>query len=297
MRICVVVPFLNEQDHLPVLLESIASQTRPPDELLLVDDGSGDRSSQIGADFADSHGWASLVRREAREVGRDRLEGGAAVRAFVWGLERLSGEWDVAAKLDADLRLSAATLETIERAFEGNPALGITGAFLCTEEGGVRMRHRGRATHVDGATKFYRRACLEDTGPPPVLLGWDSIDEVRAHLHGWQTGPVAVPGGDPVHLRPMSSHDGLLRGYRRRGICAWSAGEPFLHVLLVGIQRFGDRPKGWAGANYVIGWSGAALRNVPRAEREVLDEVRRDTLTRIRRRAGLVRACGGRRGW
>ena len=42
LRLVVVVPFLDEADHLPVFLASIEAQQRPPDELLLIDDGSTD---------------------------------------------------------------------------------------------------------------------------------------------------------------------------------------------------------------------------------------------------------------
>jgi hypothetical protein len=189
--------------------------------------------------------------------------------------------------MDADLRLNPLTLATVERALEDDPAWGITGAYLSTERDGVPVRHPCRPEHVDGATKFYRRECLDAISPLPMLLGWDVIDEVRARLRGWRTGSVPIPRGDPVHLRPMGSYDGVLRGYRRRGVVAWCMGEPFLHVLAMGAQRFRDPPLGLTGASYVVGWLGAALRRHPRAEREVLDEVRRDTLLRLRRRARL----------
>ena len=287
MRISLVTPFLNEERHLPTLLESIAQQSRPPDELLLVDDGSTDTSGRIAAEFAAAHSFARLARRPERDVGRDRLTGGSAMRAFAWGIDRLGDGWDVIGKLDADLRLNPLTLATLERALENDPELGITGAYLSTEEDGVPVRHRCRPEHVDGATKLYRRACLEAIAPLPMLLNWDTIDEVRARLRGWNTASVPIPGGDPLHLRPMGSYDGVLRGYRRRGVCAWCLGEPLLHVLLMGVQLFGDPPRGLTGASYVLGWLGAAIRREPRAEREVLDEVRRDTLLRIRRRARL----------
>jgi poly-beta-1,6-N-acetyl-D-glucosamine synthase len=284
MRIAVVVPFHNEERYLPALLESLASQSRPPDELLLVDDGSTDSSPRIASEFADRHPYVRLARRPPRDPGPDRLAGGSAVRAFAWGVERLDDRWDVAAKIDADLSLNPLTVTTLERTLADDPELGITGAYLSVEEDGAATRHRCRPEHVDGAIKFYRRACFEAIAPLPMLLGWDTIDEVRARLRGWKTGSVTVPGGDPLHLRPMSSHDGMLRGYRRRGLCAWCAGEPFLHVVLMGIQRFNDPPRGLAGASYVLGWLDAAARRAPRAEREVLDEVRRETLGRIRRR-------------
>ena len=285
MRISLVIPFLNEEQHLPTLLESIAQQSRPPNELLLVDDGSTDASALIAAEFAATYPYAKVARRPKRDVGRDRLAGGSAVRAFTWGVDQLDEGWDAVGKLDADLRLNPLTLATLERALKGDPELGITGAYLSTEANGVPVRHRCRPEHVDGATKLYRRACFEAIAPLPMLLNWDTIDEVRARLRGWNTASVPIPGGDPLHLRPMGSYDGVLRGYRRRGVCAWCLGEPLLHVLLMGVQLFGDPPRGLTGASYVLGWLGAAIRREPRAEREVRDEVRRDTLLRIRRRA------------
>jgi biofilm PGA synthesis N-glycosyltransferase PgaC len=290
-RISLVVPFLNEEQHLPTLLESIAAQSRPPDEVLLVDDGSTDASAAIAGEFAATHAYAKLARRPKRDVGRDRLAGGSAVRAFVWGIGQLDDGWDVVGKLDADLRLNPLMVATLERALADDPELGITGAYLSIEENGVPVRHRCGPGHVDGATKLYRRACFEAIAPLPMLLNWDTIDEVRARLRGWKTAPVPIPGGDPLHLRPTGSHDGVLRGYRRRGVSAWCLGEPWLHVLLMGVQLFGDRPRGLTGVSYVLGWLGAAIRREPRAEREVLDEVRRDVLLRIRRRARLELAA------
>jgi biofilm PGA synthesis N-glycosyltransferase PgaC len=286
MRMVLVVPFLDEEGNLPVLLASLAAQTRLPEQLLLVDDGSRDRSPELATAFAAAHPWAEVRQRPLRDPGRDRLAGGAAISAFEWGVSQLDETWDVVAKVDADLELTPPTLAAIERALQEDPTLGITGAYLsCRNGAGVPVRHRGRADHVDGATKFYRRGCYNAIAPLPILLGWDSIDEVRAHLAGWRTGPVAIPGGDPTHRRPMSSYDGILRGYRRRGECGWSQGEPFLHTLAMGLQRIGDRPRVLAGANYVVGWLLSALRRKPRAEPEVIAAVRSELHARLRSRA------------
>jgi glycosyltransferase involved in cell wall biosynthesis len=287
MLVSVIVPFLDEEGTLQLVLDSVAAQTRVPDRLLLVDDGSSDGCPEIAARFAAAHAWATVARRPRREGGPDRLAGGSAVRAFAWGVEQLDGPWDVVAKIDADIRLTPTTLATVERAFEEDPRLGIAGPFVTVIENGQHVRHRGRPEQVLGATRFYRSACFDEISPLPLLLGWDTIDYVRAQLRGWRTYSVEVPEGDPMHLRPMSSRDGVLRGYRRRGVCAWCAGEPFLHVILMGAQLVGDRPRVLAGTSYVIGWLGAALRRMPRAEPEVLDAVRRDTLARIRARARL----------
>jgi CDP-glycerol glycerophosphotransferase len=52
VRIALVMPFLGEEAFLPRALASVAAQTRGPDCLVLVDDGSSDRSHEIAASFA-----------------------------------------------------------------------------------------------------------------------------------------------------------------------------------------------------------------------------------------------------
>jgi hypothetical protein len=286
VKLAVIVPFLDEQDHLGELLDSMAAQLRVPDRLLLVDDGSGDGGPRIAAAFAERCSYATLVRRPARPPERDRMVRAHEWRAFEWGLAQLGEEYDVVGKLDADLRLSPGFLAEIERQFELDPGLGMAGAFLSSEMGnGVFVRHRCPPEHVEGATAFYRRRCLQEISPIPAILGWDTIDEVRARMRGWRTASFPIPTGDPVHLRRTGSHDGLLRGYRRAGLAAYVYGADPLHVLLAGAQRMRDPPRLLCGLNYLAGWTLAALRRSPRAEPELRRFVRRE---HRRRMQGLV---------
>lgn len=284
LHIAIVVPFMNEERHLGDLLASMAAQTRLPDQLVLVDDGSTDGSPAVAHAFANRFAWASVARRPPRRVGVDRLANGAALQAFAWGVERADSGWDVVAKVDADLRLTGRTLEALENAFLRDPALGVAGAFLSVRRRGGLERQRLPRDQVHGETKFYRRACWDEIAPLPALLGWDTIDVIRARLAGWRTESFAVPDGDPIHLRPMGTHDGLLRGWRRWGRCAWSYGEHPLHVMAIAVQRFGDRPAGLGSANYVAGWLAAAVAGAPRAEPAVREYARDDQLRRLRRR-------------
>jgi poly-beta-1,6-N-acetyl-D-glucosamine synthase len=296
LRIAIVVPFLDEERYLPQLLASLAAQERRADVVVLVDDGSSDRSPELARAFAAEHPGAVVLERPPRAVGRDRLAGGAAVRAFAWGVEQIEGGWDVVAKVDADLRLNPGLLAALEREFQADPSLGIAGTYLSAiDEDGRPVRQRCRPEHVEGESKFYRRAAFEQIAPLPAMLGWDTIDEVRARLRGWRTASIEVPGGDSLHLRSMGCHDGLVRGFRRWGTCAYAYGEHPLHVLAVAAQRIGDRPRVIGGASYVAGYALAALRRMPRAEREVRREVSRDGLRRLRRRAGSARLGAARR--
>jgi hypothetical protein len=279
--LAVAVPFLNESEHLHEFLASLGAQTRTPDRLLLVDDGSTDGSDEIAAEFAATHEWASLLRRPARPPERDRLATAKELEAFQWAVEQLDLAWDVVGKLDADLRLTPRTLETILGELERDEQLGLAGSYL--QENGSRIAIG--AGHVHGATKFFRRACWEQIGPIPPILGWDTIDEFTARMHGWRTQSFAMPDGDPEHLRPRGTFDGLLRGYRRWGECSYALGESPLHVALYTLRQMAtERPPVAGGASYAAGYAAAALRRVPRAEPEVRAEVRRQQKQRIKAR-------------
>jgi biofilm PGA synthesis N-glycosyltransferase PgaC len=162
----------------------------------------------------------------------------------------------------------------------------MAGAYLReVDPQGVSMRMRSRPDHVHGATTFYRRECYEDIAPLPAIVGWDMIDANRARLRGWRTESVPIPGGDPLHLRPMGAQDGLLRSFRRWGMAAYALGEHPLHVFLHSVQRMRERPLVIGGLNYLVGWALGALRRLPRAEPELRGFVSRQQLRRIGERS------------
>jgi len=288
VRLAVVVPFLDEQESLPALLASLAAQDRLPDRLLLVDDGSSDASPQIAEQFTAAHPWAKVVRVPPRPRERDRLRQAHELRALQWGVERLDEPWDVVGKVDADLVLTPDVLSTLDRELSADPQLGVAGVRLADPDGSLRTCPDG---HVEGAVSFYRRACWEAIAPLPPIIGWDTIDEVRARVHGFRVAAFTPPAGPSLHGRRMGSFDGVLRGYRRAGRAAWAYGAHPVVVLASTATRLRHRPRVLCGASYLAGWAQAAVAGGPRAEREVRDRVRREQRDRLR---GLVvaRAAG-----
>ena len=285
MKLAVVSCFLNEEPYLRRSLPSLAAQTEPPGQLLLVDDGSTDGSGELAKRFAAEHDWARAVRRPPRPQQRDRLADAPELRAFEWGMGQLDPDWDAVGKLDADMELTPEVFAAVRREFAADPSLGMTGPFIA-EPGpdGRPERKPCGPEHVEGSTKFYRRACFEQIAPLPQFLGWDTIDESRARLHGWATRSFAAPGEDPLHMRPMGAHDGRLRAYRRWGLCAYAYGAHPAHVLAYGARLSRQPPYAAGGVSYLAGWVGAAARRVPRAEPELREFVRRDQWRRMTRR-------------
>jgi biofilm PGA synthesis N-glycosyltransferase PgaC len=278
----VIVSFLDEARFLPRLLASIERQTRLPDRLLLVDDGSTDGSGELAGAFAARHEYAVAVQRPLRTREADRLAGAAELRSFDWAVGRLDEPWDVLAKLDADLELHPQHFERILEEMEVDPRLGLAGACLSdVREDGSAARQPAPRWHVRGATKFYRRECFEDIQPIRVQLGWDMIDELKSRQAGWRTESFELPGGDTLHLRPTGQHDGLWRAYRRWGECAWGYGAHPAFVLLGVVKRMAWRPYVVGGVLYAVGYMQAAARRLPRVEPSVRAFVRREEARQV----------------
>ena len=85
----VVVPFLNERDCLGTFLESMAGQTRLPDRIILVDDGSTDGSGELAHRFAAEDAAFTVLHRPPRlplETGSRKR---TSSKAFQWAVEQL----------------------------------------------------------------------------------------------------------------------------------------------------------------------------------------------------------------
>lgn len=285
MKTAVCVVFLNEEPFLRGLLASLAVQTSPPWRIVLVDDGSTDGSLGVAQDFVGREPRASLVERAARPRERDRLESASVWRSFHIAVDGLGGDWDIVAKLDADLWLPPRLIEQIEGRFSADPKLGLAGPFL-SEPGpkGALKRLRSRPEHVAGATKFYRRACYEDIFPLPYLLNLDMVDEAKARSRGWRTASFVPAGGDALHLRPHGTHDGARRAHRRWGRGDYASGTHPLLVAFVGLQRLREPPAVIGSMSYWTAWLLAAIRREPRFDAELRAFRRREQLARVSRR-------------
>ena len=106
-RISVIVCAHNEARYLPACLHSLLAQTRPPDEILVIDNASTDQTATVawqvpGVRVVDEP-RKGLPR--ARETGRHHATG------------------DVLAYLDADCRAPLMWVERLERRFRADPSL------------------------------------------------------------------------------------------------------------------------------------------------------------------------------
>jgi poly-beta-1,6-N-acetyl-D-glucosamine synthase len=283
-RLLVVSPVRNEVAHLERVVTAMAAQTRPPDEWVIVDDGSDDGTDALLASLAGDVPFMRVVspddELDPTEV--DRLALAAAPRAFNVGLGHGRDDFTHVAKLDGDVELPPDYYEVLLSRFAGDDRLGIACGDLIEPVGPEWVRLTIPPHHVHGALKLYSRECLDAIGGVQERLGWDTIDETYARMRAFRTR--SFPDLVARHHRPVATASGALRGRARHGRCAWIAHFGFGWIALRGFKvGLRMRPRGISGLAFVFGYLQAAVQRIPRVEDpEFRHFVRRELRGRMR---------------
>jgi glycosyltransferase involved in cell wall biosynthesis len=253
-----VTPVWNEAVNLERLARCMREQTIAPEKWIIVDTGSTDRTGDVALGLQHDHPWVSFVA-----AGREDqpAPGAPVVRAFHAGLEQLRGTTDIVVKLDADVSFEKDYFEQLTSAFADDPKLGIaSGACWERNESGEWKETQVSAGHVRGATRAYRRSCLQRLLPLEERMGWDGIDELKANTLGWRT--KIVPGLAFHHHRAVGARDGSSSArWKAQGRGAHYMGYSFWFLVLRSLYRArSDR----AALNMIGGYAAAALRREPR---------------------------------
>jgi len=66
----VVIPAFNEESNIPLCLASLARQTRKPTRIILIDDGSHDRTVEYARTFCDLNGMDLIAIQRAQSIGK-----------------------------------------------------------------------------------------------------------------------------------------------------------------------------------------------------------------------------------
>jgi glycosyltransferase involved in cell wall biosynthesis len=254
-----VTPARNEAGHLGRLAESVRAQSVRPAAWVIVDNGSTDETPALAAELAAGAPWIRLVTAPGASV---PTRGGPVARAFTAGVEALPGRPDVVVKLDADVSVDADYFERLLLEFERDDRLGIAGGTCYELEDGAWTARHVTGDRVRGASRAYRRACLEDVLPLEERAGWDGIDEVRAAARGWRTRSFADLRF--YHHRAEAARD---ESRRRRlyetGRSNWYSGYRPSYVLARSLFKARREPVALA---LFAGYVSAAVRREPRCD-------------------------------
>jgi glycosyltransferase involved in cell wall biosynthesis len=180
MKISVVIPAYNAAHFLPRSLASVFAQTRPPDEVIVVDDGSTDSTARIAEELG-----AKVIQRPNGGIGAARNA----------GLRQASGEW--IALLDADDSWAPEKLARQVALIQPGVVFVYTGVTLFDDQG-----PRGAQAAVDPpAAKRLLRTC-NPILPSSVLVRRQAVLAAGGFREGART---CEDWGMWVRLLPFGS--------------------------------------------------------------------------------------------
>jgi glycosyltransferase involved in cell wall biosynthesis len=137
----VVIPAYNEESNIPLCLASLARQTRKPTRIILIDDGSRDRTVEYARTFCELNGMELISIQRAHSIGKTPT------------LKRQSREFDsdVEFILDGDTVLESENYieRMIEELYKGAGIASACGTILP-----LRDRDRRAMLETDALKKF-----------------------------------------------------------------------------------------------------------------------------------------------
>ena len=211
------------------------------------------------------------------------------MEAFYCGYFELSDQsWDYIVKLDGDLKFAQDYFEQCFKIFGAEESLGIGGGTIYQSENGQsRVDSVGDPPfHVRGATKIYRRACWENISPLIKSPGWDTLDEVKANLHGWTTRTFADQ--KLIQLKPTGGADGNWHNWFKNGRANYIVGYHPVFMLLKCVKRAFHKPFLLVSMALLAGFCSGYILRIPQAsDDEAIRYLRRQQILRVLMRPSI----------
>lgn len=274
----IITPARDEAAYLERTILSVVGQSIPPVQWILVNDGSRDETGAIMDRYAEQYPWITVCHRQDRGF---RKAGAGVVDAFYDGYSRVNcTDWNFLTKLDADLSLPPDYFERCFAEFANSPRLGIGGGVIYHDLEGTLTCEGTPMFHVRGATKIYRRECWDKIGGLVRAPGWDTVDELKANMLGWESR--SFPDIGVLHYRFTGSAEGAWKNALKDGRANYTAGYHPLFMIMKCASRILKPPYLTGSLGLMLGFIGGYWKRAPRVEDDgFITYVRRQQMRRL----------------
>lgn len=202
MNYYIIIPTFNEEKFIAQTLQSLVEQTVLPSKIVVVNDGSTDKTREIVQSFVEKYTFISLVNKTSEAI---HLPGSKVIHAFNKGLETIDDNYDFIVKADADLIFPPHYFESISNHFQSDNRVGMAGGFCYIEKNGEWiLENLTDKDHIRGAIKAYRKETFNQMGGLKPEMGWDTVDELLCKFYNWKV--VTDNSLQVKHLKPTGAN-------------------------------------------------------------------------------------------
>jgi glycosyltransferase involved in cell wall biosynthesis len=206
-------------------------QTVLPSKVVVVNDGSTDKTEEIVNGFVEKYSFISLVNKSSNAI---HLPGSKVIQAFQKGLETLDDNYDIMVKIDADLIFPSNYFETIIKHFQPDERIGMVGGFCYIEKNGEWiLENLTDKDHIRGALKSYRKETFKQIGGLKPAMGWDTVDELLCKFYNWKV--VTDESLHVKHLKPTGASYNKVARYKQ-GEAFYSLGYGFFITAIASLK-------------------------------------------------------------
>jgi len=276
MKIALIIPAYNEEEFLPVTLNSLVQQDYHIDMIMLVNDGSSDGTEAICKTYAESYDNISYVTNLKKEK---RASGAKVVRAFNLGLKQINiEEYDIVAKIDSDIGFPKDYFSRVVKCFEEDNKVGLAGGICMIEsEGEWKDERVANNDHVRGPLKCYRTEAFKQMKGLRSIMGWDTIDEFLLRYLGWEV--IVMDDLKVKHFRVTHSINGWYIESVLNGEVFHNMGYNLFIAITSSLKRaFTKKPYVLTGLVSLVSY----LKNHIFAPKSVLDTDQKKFVNRYR---------------
>jgi glycosyltransferase involved in cell wall biosynthesis len=277
-----ITPARNEEAHIEKTITAVVAQTCPPNEWVIVSDGSTDRTEAIVRDYLPKHAFMRLVRTS----GARERSFAAKVGAFRSGYSQVRDRrYAFIGNLDGDVSFEPDYHQRILARFRADDRLGIAGGYIHEESvRGFLPRAFNATRSVAGAVQLFRRECYDAIGgyAPLKYGGIDTWAEVMARMAGWRV--QSFPDIRVFHHRRTGSAAGKrLKSRFIQGRADFALGNHPVFEVLRCVWRIPEDPCVLGVLARAAGFAWEATRRHQRAVApEFVEYLRREQMQRVR---------------
>lgn len=258
MKYYIIIPTYNEEKFIALTLQSLVDQSVLPSKVVVVNDGSTDKTEEIILTFVKKHSFISLVNKTSEAI---HLPGSKVIQAFEKGLEALDDNYDFIVKADADLIFPSNYFETISKHFQSDAKIGMVGGFAFIEKNGEWiLENLTDKDHIRGAFKAYRKETFKQIGGLKPAMGWDTVDELLCKFYNWKV--VTDESLKVKHLKPTGANYNKAARYKQ-GEAFYSLGYGFWITTIASLKLAMLKKKPFLFFDYIKGFLKAKSAKKP----------------------------------